>query len=122
MVNKNSKNHITNQQFTIFDVEVLEVKEEKGIEQAGFREKLKQIHQWIVKENKVDVNKVQNQMIDFISKVQSVLSNCQIEQQGFKMDTVEVNAQISAEGQIGFMGTHVGMTGTGGMKFVFTRK
>lgn len=109
-----------NQQFAIFDVQVLELKEEGGIEQAGFNG-LKQMHQWMVKENKVDVDKIQTQITAFISKVQTVLSNCPTEQQGFKMETVEINAQISAEGQIGFMGTHVGMTGTGGIKFVFRR-
>ncbi len=122
LVSKNGNNQTINQQFAIFDVDVLEIKEEEGIQQAsGLSDKFKQMQQWIAKENKVDVNKVQTQMIDFISKIQSVLSNCPIEQQGFKMETVEVNAQISAEGQIGFMGTHVGMTGTGGIKFVFKR-
>lgn len=122
LVSKNGNNQTINQQFAIFDIDVLEIKEEEGIQQAsGLSDKFKQMQQWIAKENKVDVNKVQTQMIDFISKIQSVLSNCPIEQQGFKMETVEVNAQISAEGQIGFMGTHVGMTGTGGIKFVFKR-
>jgi hypothetical protein len=30
-----------------------------------------------------------------------------------------VNAEISAEGEIELMGTHVGMSGTAGIKFVF---
>ena len=38
-----------------------------------------------------------------------------------QVDTVEINAQISANGQIGFMGSNVGMTGSTGIKFVLKR-
>ena len=37
----------------------------------------------------------------------------------YKVDTVEISAKITAEGQIGLMGTHVGMSGETGIKFVF---
>jgi hypothetical protein len=37
------------------------------------------------------------------------------------METPEISAQISAEGQIGLMGTHVCLTDAGGIDFVFKR-
>jgi hypothetical protein len=37
----------------------------------------------------------------------------------YKMDTVEVDARITADGHIGLMGTHVGVAGEAGIKFIF---
>jgi hypothetical protein len=57
----------------------------------------------------------------FIAQVQKILAESVQISGDYSLDTVEVNAEISANGQIGFMGTGVGITGKGGIKFVFKR-
>lgn len=39
----------------------------------------------------------------------------------FKIDSVEVDPQISGDGHVGFMGSQVGICGSAGIKFKFNR-
>lgn len=105
--------------FTIFDLEVIEPS--RGVQEAGAGDLLRKLPGFRTRENHVGVSELQTHFDDFLKKMQGVLSNCKMDYQGFSVDTVEINAQVSAKGQIGFMGTGVGMTGTGGIKFVFKR-
>lgn len=70
--------------------------------------------------NQVPKDQFQKNISDFISQTQDILSKSTLASTGeFELDTVEVNAEISAGGQIGFMGTGLSMEGKGGIKFVF---
>ena len=60
-------------------------------------------------------------MVRFISSVQQLIDKTSDQLGDYNIDKVEVNAGISAKGEIGFMGTNVGMSGTAGIKFVFKK-
>jgi hypothetical protein len=74
-----------------------------------------------LKANAISVDQVQQNLTQFLSNLQNILSEGAAIAGDFKVDTVEVDAQISSEGQIGFMGSQVGMSGSTGIKFVFKR-
>jgi hypothetical protein len=112
------KDAMKENQFIIYDIELTESDLEK-VEQASAKRMFEKI--WRVKEHRVNVEDFQNHFADFLGKVHSVLANCKQEYEGFKLDQIEITGQISGSGQIGFMGSHIGMTGTGGINFVFKR-
>jgi hypothetical protein len=114
------KNHNIKQtsQFIVFDAEIIESK--STVQQAGaIGDAIKKAFH--IKENLVNVTDFQSHLQDFLGNIDTVLAKCRTEYQGFKIDTVEINAQISAEGRIGFMGTNFGLTGTGGISFLFKK-
>jgi hypothetical protein len=115
--NPQNQNRGTEGQFVIFEAEVVE--SENPVEQAGATEALKKVFH--IKKNVISVEQFQSHLIDFLNNIQTVLSSCNTEFKGFSMDTVQVSAEISAEGQIGFMGTHVGVGGKGGITFGFKK-
>ena len=108
---------ISRGQFVIFATE--EIESDSPVVQAGAKDALKKIFH--IKENVISVEQFQSRLIEFLNNIQTVLSNCNVEYKGFSMDTVQVSAEISADGQIGFMGTHVGIGGKGGITFEFKR-
>jgi hypothetical protein len=75
-----------------------------------------------VKATKIAADQIQNNMDHFLNNMQEILSKSASTTEAFQLNEVEVNAEVSADGQIGFMGTQVGMSGTAGIKFVFKRK
>jgi hypothetical protein len=105
-------------EFIIFNPEIVEAKSQ--VQQAGYVDNAvkKFLH---LNKNIVSAEEFQKHLSGFLNNVQTALANCQTEYKGYKIDTVEINAEISAEGQIGFMGTHAGIGGKGGITFVFKR-
>ena len=81
----------------------------------GIREK-------VIKATSVAVDQVEENMKQFLSGICDIVSRGADVVGEYEVDTVEVNAQISADGQIGFMGSRIGMTGSAGITFVFKRK
>ena len=75
----------------------------------------------VVKASSVAVDEVQKNMTKFLSGIRDTLAKGAAITGEYEVDTVEINAQISAEGQIGFMGSNVGMMGSAGIKFIFKR-
>ena len=61
-------------------------------------------------------------MTGFIETVKSMLEKVDDETGNFCMDTVEVAAQISTEGKVGFMGVGLGATASSSMKISFARR
>ena len=53
--------------------------------------------------------------------MEDILSTSKDRYGNFIMDSIEINAEVSAGGKVGFMGTEVGISGTHGIKFVFKR-
>jgi len=76
----------------------------------------------VVKATSVAVDEVQKNMIRFLTSIRDTLAKGAAIAGEYEVDTVEINAQISADGQIGFMGSNVGMAGSAGIKFVFKRR
>jgi hypothetical protein len=76
----------------------------------------------IIKATEVAVDQVEENMARFLSGVGGIIDRGARLTGEYEVETVEVNAQISADGQIGFMGSGIGMTGSAGIKFVFKRK
>lgn len=73
-------------------------------------------------ENKFQGEVLKKEIKDFVSKMQDVVSSIDTSKSKYDINSVEVKASVSAGGTLGFMGTGVNLTGTGGITFVFTRK
>ena len=76
----------------------------------------------VMKATAVAVDQVEKNMAQFLSGIGDVISRGAEITGEYEVDTVEVNAQISADGQIGFMGSGIGVTGSAGITFVFKRQ
>ena len=76
----------------------------------------------MVRASEQAVDLVQQNMTRFIKGVQSILADGAALVGAFQMDTVEVNAQITGEGKIGFAGTGATVEGVSSIKIVFKRK
>ena len=76
----------------------------------------------VIKATAVAVDQVEKNMARFLSGVGDIINKGAELTGEYEVETVEVNAQISADGQIGFMGSGIGMTGSAGITFVFKRK
>ena len=76
----------------------------------------------LIKATAVAVDQVEKNMTRFLSGIGDIINKGSEVTGEYEVDTVEVNAQISADGQIGFMGSGIGMTGSAGITFVFKRK
>jgi len=110
MSNENDK------KLVVFYVEVPENK--GGIMEAGVKETLRNL---VVKSKEIAVNDFKKNLSAFLLIVEDILSTSKDRYGNFIMDGIEINAEISADGKVGFMGTEVGISGTHGIKFVFKR-
>lgn len=64
---------------------------------------------------------LQESMRDFLDAAHGLLAQEFDRAGGFAVDSVEIAAQISADGKVGFLGTSVGLGGQASLKFVFKR-
>jgi hypothetical protein len=109
----------TSRKIVVFDVQLVTPVDSERVSEAGMGQKL--LNAIGIKSTSLDSDYIQNKVTEFVSSMHEIISKSAAESREFKVDTVEVNAEISAEGQIGLMGTHAGMKGTTGIKFVFKR-
>lgn len=58
----------------------------------------------------------------FMQHVEGLLEDQKPPQGAFELESVQVNAQLSADGKIGFMGSGLGLKGTAGITFTFKRR
>jgi hypothetical protein len=70
----------------------------------------------------VPIEQVQNNITGFLSNVQDMLAKSVETSGDFSVQVVEINAQISGEGQVGFMGSGIGVSGSAGITFVLKRR
>src|SRR6476661_655013 len=90
-----------------------------GLREAGsLRDKLKG---FVVKSKEIAVDDFKYSLSRFLLTVENILSTSKQRYGDFIMDSIEINAEVSADGKVGFMGTEVGVSGTHGIKFVFKR-
>jgi len=64
---------------------------------------------------------LQANMRDFLDGTHGLVAQELARAGPYAVDTVEVAAQISADGKVGFLGTGVGIAGQASVKFVFKR-
>ena len=86
--------------------------------EAGLKDAVKRL---IVKSKEIAVNDFKENLSRFLLNVEDIFSTAKERYDDFIMDSIEINAEVSADGKVGFMGTEVGISGTHGIKFVFKR-
>jgi hypothetical protein len=91
---------------------------ESGIVEAGVGDAFKRL---VVKSKEITLDEIRENLSKFLLNVEDILSTSKERYGDFKMDSIEINAEISADGKVGFMGTEAGISGTHGIKFVFKR-
>lgn len=65
---------------------------------------------------------IEESLTGFIQTVKSMLERVEDDEGNFHVDTVEVTAQVSTEGKVGFMGVGLGAKASSGMKILFARR
>ena len=65
---------------------------------------------------------IEQSLTGFIETVKSMLEKVDDDTGEYRVDTVEVTAQVSTEGKVGFMGVGLGATASSGMKILFARR
>jgi hypothetical protein len=68
------------------------------------------------------VEEVKANLSRFVSQVSEMLDAARSEIEGYVLETVEVAAEITGEGKVGFMGTGVNLGGSTSLKIVFRKK
>ena len=69
-----------------------------------------------------NVKEVRENMSGFLKNLGQILSLNQEVEGDYDIDRVEVNAQITGEGRLGFLGTGVNVGASTGLKIVLQRK
>jgi hypothetical protein len=105
------------EKLVIFYVESHENK--TGMREAGYLKN--KIQQFVVKSKEIAVSDFKENLSKFLLDIEDILSISKDRYGNFIMESIEINADISADGKIGLMGTEVGISGTHGIKFVFKR-
>jgi hypothetical protein len=102
---------------TIFSPE-LPASEETMLSSRGWQEEAGVF----IQAHAVDVAVLENNVRDFFASINSVLdSTKEVEKKDFRLEEIEFTLQLSAEGQVGFLGTGAKAAGQGGIKFVIKR-
>ena len=65
---------------------------------------------------------IEKSMIGFIDTVKSMLENVDDVSGNYKINKVEIAAQVSSEGKVGFMGVGLSANASSGLKIEFTRR
>lgn len=65
---------------------------------------------------------IEQSLTGFIETVKSMLENVEDTSGDYQMETVEVAAQVSTEGKVGFMGVGLGANASSSMKIMFKRR
>ena len=67
------------------------------------------------------VDEVKASMTRFLGQMSDILTGASALGGGYAIDTVEVNAELTGEGKVGFLGTGTSVGGSAGFKIVFKR-
>ena len=95
-----------------------EIPSSEGTDLAGWREKVGAV----IKEHVVDVDVLQKNIQNFFVSFTNLLESSQeVEKKGFMLDQIEFTLQISAKGQVGFLGSGAEANASGGIKFIIKR-
>lgn len=103
----------------IFSSEMPPTSEDEFLSGDGLQKKAGELLQ----AHAVDVTVLENNVRNFFVNINSVLSRTkEVENAGFSLQEIEFTLQLSAEGQVGFLGTGAKAAGQGGIKFVIKRQ
>jgi len=72
--------------------------------------------------NTLDGGILEKEVTTFVSNMQKVFSQIDTTNSNYDVESISVNAEVSAGGEIGLWGTGVNLTGTGGITFNFKKK
>ena len=75
-----------------------------------------------VKAVEASVSTIEASLGSFVQTVRGMLAKVEGQAGEYGIDTVEVSAQVSTEGKVGFMGIGLAAKGSSGMKIVFKRR
>lgn len=75
----------------------------------------------LVKTSEYSVSYIKENMTNFIKSMQSILSDSAKAAGEFQIDKVEINAQVTGEGKIGFAGTGFNLQGASGIKITLKK-
>lgn len=116
-------------EIVIFDV--VEVSGQDPIERRAPRDRMRsgettrsgaaQMHAG-VQAMTVGLDQLGDNLVDFIDKVGVMLARVGERERKFRVEKVEVQAQVSAQGQVGFMGTGAKAGGGASLKIVLERR
>ena len=67
------------------------------------------------------VDEVKASMTRFLGQMSDILAGASALGSGYAVDTVEVNAELTGEGKVGFLGSGASVGGSAGFKIVFRR-
>jgi len=89
----------------------------------GFAGKtLKAVGESVLQYVQVPPEYLQAQVNGFLGKLQGILGSLPQKVGGFALEEIELSAEITAEGEVAFLGTGGKLGGTGGLTFTFKRK
>ena len=96
-----------------------EIPSSEDTDLADWRQKVGEV----IKENVVDVDVLKKNVQNFFMNITNLLEDSQeVEKKGFMLDQIEFTLQISAKGQVGFLGSGAEANASGGIKFVIKRR
>jgi hypothetical protein len=73
-----------------------------------------------VKAAQVDPNKILKNFDNILDMLSKMFSKARVPVHGLSLESMEVNLEVSAEGQVGFLGTGIKATGTSSFKLTFS--
>ena len=105
------------------DVVIFDIAEELDAASAGRPVRARsRVSESAVKTFEISAETVAKNMQEFVRSVNTMLAGADFQEGKYRLETVEVQAQISAEGKIGFLGAGAAAKGSASMKVVFERK
>lgn len=76
-----------------------------------------------INENPINLQKFKNHVTDFYNNMASVIDNLpEDKKSGFTLDEITINAEISASGKVGFLGSGVSAGVKGSLSFKLKRQ
>lgn len=92
-----------------------------GPDRRPYAPRRREDHAAAVRVTERSVEEVKANLSRFVAQVSDMLDAARSEIGGYVLETVEVAAEITGEGKVGFMGTGVNVGGTTSLKIVFRR-
>lgn len=88
----------------------------------GFKDKLKAAGESVTQYVEMAPERLAVEVKDFLGKLEGILGGLPQKVGEFALEELELSAEITAEGEVAFLGTGAKLGGTGGLKFTFKRK
>jgi hypothetical protein len=80
------------------------------------------LRQAALKYVEIPTDKLNDQLLGFMDKVGAMVGSLPENLGKFTLQEIELSLEITAKGEIGFLGTGGGLEGTGGIKMTLRRK